>query len=199
MIKTINISLEDRQQIKKVLSKFSRKKADVEIFYDICFCICAPQTTYISNVRVINELITMDFYNKDMDISLLRDIVRAVRFVRKADYLMAVKEQFPDIMSILRSNYKNFVKREQLVNLIKGIGMKTASHFLRNQGVFDLAIIDTHIIKFLGCDLPQKKSDYIAIENKFIGIAEQLNITVSELDAYIWKVSSNTEWEDFKY
>ena len=199
MIKTINISSVDRQQIKKVLSKFSRKKEDVEIFYDICFCICAPQTTYISNVRVINELISRDFYNREIDIPLLRDIVRAVRFVRKADYLVAAKKQFSEIGSIVRSNYDSRAKREQLVNLVKGIGMKTASHFLRNQGVFDLAIIDTHIIKFLECDLPKKKSDYIAIENKFIRIAEQLDITVAELDAYIWKVSSNTEWENFKY
>jgi N-glycosylase/DNA lyase len=38
-------------------------------------------------------------------------------------------------------------KREKVAELIKGIGYKEASHFLRNIGYRNLAIIDRHYLK----------------------------------------------------
>ena len=122
----ISISFNDKKHLKKVLSKFSKKKTNDEIFYNICFCICAPQTTFASNLKVINELISRDFYNKKIDILLLKDIVRPVRFLRKADFITVVKNQLFDIIDLVNNDDGSKIKREWLVSNIKGIGMKTA-------------------------------------------------------------------------
>lgn len=89
--------------------------------------------------------------------------------------------------------------RERLLN-IKGIGMKEASHFLRNVGYFDLAIIDRHIIDFMRrigaigeTNVKQlSKSLYISFENILKSIASNLNMSVGILDLFIWYKETNT-------
>lgn len=54
----LNITEEDRLHIKKVINKFSVKKSLSEMFYDLCFAICAPQTKFVNNRKVIDILIS---------------------------------------------------------------------------------------------------------------------------------------------
>ncbi|AGJ62625.1 Thermostable 8-oxoguanine DNA glycosylase [Sulfolobus islandicus LAL14/1] len=89
--------------------------------------------------------------------------------------------------------------REKLLN-IKGIGMKEASHFLRNVGYFDLAIIDRHLIDFMRrigaigeTNVKHlSKSRYISLESVLKSIALNLNISVGILDLFIWYKETNT-------
>ena len=82
--------------------------------------------------------------------------------------------------------------REWLVNNIKGIGYKEASHFLRNIGFDDYAIIDFHIIDILTrykiIEKPKylSKKKYLEIEEILRKIAKQTNLTLAELDLYLW-------------
>ena len=64
--------------------------------------------------------------------------------------------------------------RAWLVREVKGLGWKEASHFLRNIGFRDLAILDRHIlrnlrrhgvIRTIPASLPEKR--YLAIEGRF--------------------------------
>jgi N-glycosylase/DNA lyase len=93
----------------------------------------------------------------------------------------------------------DFEKREWLVNNVSGLGMKSSSHFLRNQGAKNLAIIDTHIIKFMDARQPRTKNEYLQIESAFTDTAKSHNFTVAELDALVWKVYSKTPWSEFKF
>lgn len=53
-----------RQHIENLYKIFDMgTKTDEEIFYDLCFCICAPQTTFKSNFAVNQVLQSRDFYN----------------------------------------------------------------------------------------------------------------------------------------
>jgi N-glycosylase/DNA lyase len=196
----LDISNENRFAISNILRNFSEEKSPEDIFYNMCFCLCAPQTTYKSNRKVIDELIKRNFYNVCIDLSELRQIIKPVRFLRKAEYLLHAKDIFDDILEIISSCDDNFLKREKIVKKVKGFGYKAASHFLRNCGAIDLAIIDTHIIKFMGWKkFPKNKNQYLKLEKEFILTANKNNLTVAGLDAYIWKVRSGTSWENFVY
>ncbi|MFX1600424.1 MAG: N-glycosylase, partial [Promethearchaeota archaeon] len=72
------------------------------------------------------------------------------------------------------------------------IGYKEASHFLRNIGYSNYAIIDFHIIDLLvQYNLIEKpktltKTKYLKIEQVLKGIANKLNLNLAELDLYLW-------------
>lgn len=194
----LEISDFDRFEIKKVLDRFSNKKCWSEIFYDMCFCICAPQTTFISNRKVIDELIRRDFYNNDIEYNELREIVKPVRFLRKADFLLYSKDRFTEVLETIDNNLSEKDKRLLLLKIVKGFGWKAASHFLRNVGAKDLAIIDTHVIKFMCWDvLPTSGKQYLIMEEEFRKVAYKNDLTIAGLDAYVWKIYSNTDWSEF--
>ncbi len=83
--------------------------------------------------------------------------------------------------------------REFLVKNIKGIGYKEASHFLRNVGYKNFAILDRHILMTLYenkiiSEIPKQlnKNTYIKIENLMKIIGGDLKISLAELDLYLW-------------
>lgn len=194
----LNISEEDRYNIEKVLNRFAIKKEWSEIFYDLCFAICAPQTKFVNNRKVADILISKDFYNKDIDYLELRQIVKLVRFLRKADYLLYVKTIFNNLKNIINSDLSEKEKRIKLIKEVKGLGWKASSHFLRNMGAQDLAIIDTHIIKFMKWgETPKNGKQYLLMEEEFRQVAKENSLSVAGLDAYIWKVNSKTDWSEF--
>ena len=210
----LNVPQEDRKMIRNISDNFKRIKSEEEIFYDLCFVLCSPQTKFDNNYKVNLELQKRDFYNKDILEEDLKQILKPVRYYNnKARYLLEIKNNFKVIIQNLAcvalcsekypddSFTRSKRMRDFLVSEIKGIGMKTASHFLRNQGHEELAIIDTHIIKFLsrqtGCDVAN--CSYIDLEIEFRNIAKENHVSPAELDIWLWHTLSNTEWEDFKY
>ena len=84
------------------------------------------------------------------------------------------------------------IDRDWLVKNIKGLGYKEASHFLRNIGHENFAIIDFHIIDLLvryNLVLRPKYltlAKYFEIENLLRKIAKKSDLTLAELDLYLW-------------
>ena len=82
--------------------------------------------------------------------------------------------------------------REWIVKNVKGLGYKESSHFLRNIGFQDYAIIDFHIVDLLvKHDLIEKpktmtKSKYLEIEKILKEIGEKLELNMAQLDLYLW-------------
>ena len=83
--------------------------------------------------------------------------------------------------------------RDWLVLNVKGLGWKEASHFLRNIGCRNLAILDRHILRNLQRhrvirSLPKTltKKQYHTIEQKFARFAETVGISMDELDLLFW-------------
>ncbi len=85
--------------------------------------------------------------------------------------------------------------RQCLVKDIPGIGPKQASMFLRNIGKsYDLAIIDTHVLRFLDIrlELPANSARignlkyYEQIEDSFAAYANTLGFSVGYLDWAVW-------------
>lgn len=95
----------------------------------------------------------------------------------------------------LKKNIQSFKGddlRKFIVCDIDGIGYKEASHFLRNVGFDDFAIIDYHIVDTLAkYNLIEKpktmtRKKYLEIEKILKQIAQKSNLTLAELDLYLW-------------
>jgi len=87
--------------------------------------------------------------------------------------------------------------REWLVENVKGYGFKEASHFLRNIGYRELAILDRHILKYLvefGVieKVPKSltKKNYMEIEEKFKQFSGRVGIPMDELDLLFWSLET---------
>jgi N-glycosylase/DNA lyase len=98
------------------------------------------------------------------------------------------KKHLPRIIQELERDER----RAWLVDTIPGFGHKEASHFLRNIGFDDYAIIDFHILDILERYHLIKKpktltaKKYREIENILRDIATRTNLTLAELDLYLW-------------
>jgi N-glycosylase/DNA lyase len=100
-----------------------------------------------------------------------------------------------DLPGILRWQNRDEA-REYLVEKLYGIGYKEASHFLRNTGIFDFAILDKHILRILSDDLGidtgkiSQKNRYKIIEERFIDIAKSFDMSPGIFDLYLWKIAT---------
>ena len=92
--------------------------------------------------------------------------------------------------------FKGKLKKVTIEELesIPGIGSKTARFFvLHSRPNQRIAVLDTHILKYLkgmGHNVPKStpaKNKYKAIEQVFIQIADDLNMSIADLDLHIWK------------
>lgn len=113
---------------------------------------------------------------------------------KRAEYIYNAKYLAPILKDKIQGFGNSKIAREWLVENIKGFGWKEASHYLRNIGYFDLAIIDRHIMNNLReydlIDLdPQKgltKKRYLAVEKIIEQLAYELDMLPGELDLYMW-------------
>ena len=139
--------------------------------------------------------------HKDIDDTVIELKIKSTRFYRnKTRYLLEAKAKFPEVLKYLKSKKTALEKREYLVKNVAGLGYKASSHLLRNLGETNLAVIDTHILKFLNIkDIPSTKKKYIEIEDKFCKIARYNNLSPALLDAWIWMKYSKTLPENFDY
>lgn len=193
------------KKAKEIVEYFKQPKDDEEIFYQLCFCICSPQCTYDENMKSMNNLIAIDFYCRDVETDDIASQILSSRFYRqKADRLQKAKRKFDAVLIIVREilDYcSHYNLREWLVDNIKGMGMKTSSMFLRNMGSEKLAVIDTHIIKFLNDVLdedittPSSNKQYLELEKKVQNIAKEKGISTAVLDVLVWKYYTNNSWQ----
>jgi len=190
----------DRKFLKKVINSFRILKSKEQIFYDMCFCLMTPQTTYKSNCIAISNIISSGFYCNTLSLKQVDSLIWTTRFHKvKANRLLLAKSQFNQIYDLIRSERPWVEVREWLCKNVNGFGMKTSSHFLRNLGAIELAIIDTHIIKYMLWDPPKNSKDYLEKEKEFALESHKRKMTPAELDSFIWKIYSQTPWEEFVY
>jgi N-glycosylase/DNA lyase len=181
-------------QIKQRLKDFSNVK-ETEYFYELCFCLCTPQSKAENALKVQNILKEKSFFEKPFNPSeILRNPEHYIRFHNhKAEYIITAREHFQEIKRVLNSKLQPHEKRNLLAFEVKGMGMKEASHFLRNIGYRSLAILDRHILKHLVLcgifpEIPKISSvkQYLAVESAFLEFSKQCKIPIDELDLLFW-------------
>jgi len=192
-----------KHEIRDRIEHFKKvwNQPDERIFAELCFCICTPQ----SRAKICDKVISTLEKNGLLFTGEIKDLLpfmKGIRFYQnKAGYIIDARKFFmtrgkvkiKDKISSFRNSYD---LREWLSKNIRGIGMKEASHFIRNIG-FDpnneLAILDRHILKNLlklGVidKLPKTltKKQYLRIERKMKEFARENNMKLYELDMLLW-------------
>ena len=120
----------------------------------------------------------------------------------KAKYIVNARNIFNETMKRIRANQKPEELRDYLVENVRGMGYKESSHFLRNIGFLDFAILDRHILKNLKKygvikEVPKSLTPkrYLEIEEKMKEFSNAVKIPLSHLDLLFW---SNETGEIFK-
>ena len=169
-----------------------RSKPHDKIFGELCFCIMTANCSAEKCIEV-QKLIGDGFQNLPEEKLAQKLRLNGYRFPNiRAKYIVQARELQGELKSNIKT-YKDLHKlREWIVKNIKGLGYKEASHFLRNIGFTDYAIIDFHILdlltKFNLIEKPKTltKTKYLEIEELLEKIAEGLNFNLAELDLYMW-------------
>jgi len=177
--------------IKKRLEDFSNVKKE-DYFYEACFCILTPQSSAKACWSAVLKLKENDFENKN--INPVKYLSERIRFhINKSKYLLELKEKWHLIKEKLEEIKNSKDLREFLVKNVKGWSYKESSHFLRNIGHRNIAILDRHILKNLHklnviSEVPKSLTPkkYFEIENKFVEFSNKVNIQMDELDLLFW-------------
>ncbi|MCD6467538.1 MAG: N-glycosylase/DNA lyase [Methanomicrobia archaeon] len=193
-IKRIYFSIQEK--IRSRLNEFDRlreKGNDGEIFAELIFCILTPQSKAQRCWKTVETLLNKNLLLKGNEDQISK-MLKRVRFRnRKAEYIVEARKHYP-----IRSKIKKFddiySAREWLVQNVRGMGYKEASHFLRNIGFGEeLAILDRHILKNLKSlgvieEIPRSltKKKYFEIEKKMKKFSEKVEIPMSHLDLVLW-------------
>ncbi|MBT4576818.1 N-glycosylase/DNA lyase [Candidatus Woesearchaeota archaeon] len=194
--------IEDYNKIKSViatrLNQFSKIVDKSEIFYELCFCLLTPQSNAKRCALAIEDLKELDLFNSEVDLEQIGGVLKTkTRFHNnKAKYVHNLKPLFEDLwknFDLTDKNLDSYELRNWLIKNIKGLGFKESSHFLRNIGFRNLAILDRHILRNLHeleviGDISKglSKNEYLLIEEMFSSYCINVGISMDELDLYFW-------------
>lgn len=189
-----------RDEIVSRISEFEEiwDEGDEErLFDELTFCLFTPQSkakVCWETVRELREEEMIEEGEKDE----ISEAIKRVRFrSNKAGYLVEAREKFGEDFSIkdkISSFDDPMGAREWIVDNVKGLGYKEASHFLRNIGKGkNIAILDRHILKNLDemgviDEVPKTltKKRYLEIEKKMKEFSDEVGIPVDHLDLVLW-------------
>jgi N-glycosylase/DNA lyase len=189
-------------EIDRRLEEFSRiwaEGTDEDIFAELVFCILTPQANGKSCWAAVENMIRKNILYKGEFRQILNEIKGARFIYKKSAYIIEAREKFlgdnkVSIRTIISRINDGYSARDWLVNNIKGIGYKEASHLVRNIGFEgNLAILDRHILKNLHLagaleSIPSSisRGKYFAIEKKMLEFAKAIRIPMSHLDFVMW-------------
>jgi len=167
------------------------KKNPEKIFSELCFCILTANSTAELCIKVQNKTEAYFLTLKETELAeKLR--LNSCRFhTKRTGYICEARKYKEDLINILKTK-DEIIIRNWVADNIKGIGMKESSHFLRNIGFKNLAIIDFHILDLLEKEELLKKPkkldrlNYLKIERILKKLAEKVELSLAELDLYLW-------------
>jgi len=163
------------------------------VFSELCFCILTANFNAERAIKIQNS-IGNDFCTLDEGMLSLKLRQAGHRFPNtRANYIVNSQKYRNELLKALKS-LNEYELREWLITNIKGLGMKEASHFMRNVGFKNVAIIDFHIMDLLVKEKLIHKSEakslsknqYLKIEDVLRGIAGKAGLNLAELDLYLW-------------
>jgi N-glycosylase/DNA lyase len=182
-----------REVVERRLREFSEagKGGEGRWFSELCFCILTANYTAQGGIRIQDELGAEGFCNLPHTELVARLKQLGHRFYNMRGKFI-VEARGKRVKKELEGKGQEEM-REWLVENVKGLGWKEASHFLRNLGYFDVAIIDRHILSVLHRygylkEIPKTlgKKRYLEIEGILAGIAKEAKMSQGELDLYLW-------------
>lgn len=199
MLKSLVEKINDvrRSAIAELIEKRSKEfeefyTDDYKVFSELCFCLTTANSSAEMGLKVQKSLYgKLEKLNKKQLSKHLKEI--GYRFYNKrAEYIDKAKKWIK-IKSVVSEFNDEKKAREWLVENILGFGYKEASHFLRNVGFKNVAILDRHVIRTMHehgmiKELPKtlNKKRYLEYEGKLEKICRKTGLCQGELDLYLW-------------
>lgn len=180
--KTISARMQEFEQ--------AGKQKEEQVFSELCFCLLTANFQAEKCIKIQKDLGTGFLYFPEKKLaSALKE--QGHRFPNaRANYISEARSCISGLKNTLEPDGKKV--RDWLVKNIKGFGLKEASHFLRNIGYKDVAIIDFHILDLLEREniIEKPKSitpkSYIEIEKVLEELGKASGLNLAELDLYLW-------------
>jgi N-glycosylase/DNA lyase len=173
--------------------KAGKEKED-KVFSELCFCLLTANFQADKCIRIQHEM------GRDFLILPEKQLAEKLKaaghrfWPQRATRIVEARECKTELCKIMKSDGREM--RDWLVENVNGLGMKEASHFLRNIGYKDVAIIDFHIVDLLErekmIERPKTltKNRYLEIEKVLEEIAKSSNLHLAELDLYLWYIET---------
>lgn len=165
---------------------------DAKVFSELCFCLTTANSSAEMGLKVQKALggKILKMSRKELSAELRR---LGYRFYNKrAEYIDEAK-QWHDIKKKINEFRDELQLREWLVENILGFGYKEASHFLRNIGFKDVAILDRHVLRTMHehgmiNEVPKtlNRKKYLEYEGKLKELGRKTELNQSKLDLYLW-------------
>lgn len=203
-----------KPDIKKRLDELKRVwyENDRRVFAELAFCLCTPQSKAKASDKAVRSCADCNllFVGRAEDIEPILNKF-GVRFAKhKSNYIVEARNYFSKdgVIKIKEKLNTEDIPglRNWLADNVKGLGMKEASHFLRNIGFGkDVAILDRHVLRSLvKYDvIPEEpvtltKPKYLEIEQKVREFSKKVNIPMDELDLLFWSEYGSLPVEEMK-
>lgn len=179
--------------VKQRLDEFAsfKQRSEDEWFSELCFCILTANAKQKTAATIQGQINAEGF--RTLSLETLADLIKVNKHRfhhNKAKYIVAARGYADIKLRVI--NLTENEARDFLVEHVSGLGMKEASHFLRNTGAQHLAILDRHVLGLLveyGIIEKPKKLDvktYLELEKKLAEIASILRMTQAKLDLFLW-------------
>lgn len=169
-----------------------KEKDKEKIFSELCFCLMTANWQAQKAIELQKEL-AQDFNEANKETLAKKLKEKGHRFwPQRAEAIVKAREHKNKIHELILNEKDEKKIREWIAENVHGLGMKESSHFLRNIGYKNLAIIDFHIVDLLVAEnIIEKpktitKKKYLEVENKLEEISKATKIPQGELDLYLW-------------
>ena len=183
-----------KDAVRARLAEFALVKPE-EYFYELVYCLLTPQSSAVNAGWVVAILRDADAREEELPLAdTLRNKLHYIRFHNtKARRIHEARAGMSQVTEKVLHTSDSAELRSWLVSNVNGLGWKEASHFLRNIGRRDLAILDRHILRNLvRCgvlrSMPKTLTAkrYLSIERRFAKFAVMTGIAMDELDLLFW-------------
>ena len=172
-------------------------KSSPEVIYgELCFCILTANTSAEMGIRT-QEIIGLEGFLNFDEVTMRKKLKEArYRFYNVRSKFLVQSRWIVDELPHIVAMKDRIGARDYLVNNLKGIGYKEASHFLRNVGVFDFSILDKHILNMIRKEHPERKflvgsrKNYLETEKTILEFADSISLEPGILDLYLWKIAT---------
>ena len=186
-----------RSMVENRISEFLEVKemGTEKWFEELTYCLLTAYSSARLGLLCVDALCDRNaLLNGDLDQVVETLKTQGHRFAEKrAEYIFNARTLVPTLKETIQSFQDIKAAREWLAKNVKGIGWKESSHFLRNIGYLDVAIIDRHIISNMvdhGILEERPKSitkrRYLEYEGILAEVARRVGMTLGEMDLYLW-------------
>jgi N-glycosylase/DNA lyase len=193
--------LDKKDAINTQLGEFKEvfeKSDDRRIFEELAFCILTSAVGPKMGLMSLDAI--RDILMEGTEIDMHGKLENVHKYPEKASFIVHTRKylrsEFDFKLKDLILSFKDPLERRDLFALnknIKGIGFVQASHFLRNIGFTEYAILDKNIVLSLyqfgvinTPNPPTTRKKYIEVEDRLKEFAGKLGIGADELDLLLW-------------